>query len=243
MKLTKAVVLAGGFGARLDPLTKGVLNKHLISVHDRPMIYHVIENLVASGIADVLVLLNGPNTQLILEHLEDGRQFGVTITYRYARSAHGPGRALLLAEPWVGDDPFLVVLGDTILFRALPLAGIESPSMFVSEFEDGFDDLSKYGQVELDEREGRVTKITWKPPVRRSRIIQVTAFVFGKDAFSRLHRLDRETLGEVPITALTSEYVEEGLMRYRDLGANASLDCGTLPALWKASSLLAQRAS
>ena len=125
----RGVLLAGGTGSRLHPLTL-VTNKHLLPVHDRPMIYYPIETLRDMGIEQVMVILGGRSIGDIVELLADGRDFGIDLTYRYQRGALGIAHAIGLARDFVGDDPFCVVLGDNIL-RGEPLADR------AREFEEG----------------------------------------------------------------------------------------------------------
>src|SRR6187551_3826209 len=125
----KGVILAGGLGTRLFPLTL-VTNKHLLPVHDRPMIYYPIETLRGMGIDQVMVILGGRSIGDIVELLNDGHDFGVDLTYRYQRGAMGIAHAIGLARDFVGSDPFCVVLGDNIL-RGEPLRDV------VDEFEAG----------------------------------------------------------------------------------------------------------
>ena len=229
----KGVILAGGYGTRLGALTSSTLNKHLVAVGDRPMIFHVIENLVASGIEDILILLNGHNAGLVLEMLEDGSKFGCHINYRYAKEVNGPGRTLLLARQWVGREPFLTILGDSLFFQSLPWKKKQVPHMFVVPMTPEFDELSKYGQVTL--KNGKVSSIIWKPREPVSSLVQATAFILHPEAFERLDILDKTVTGEVSITMLTTQYVQEGMMHYTLLPENSFIDCGTMQALQTAT--------
>src|SRR3990167_1157005 len=216
----KAIILGGGLGKRLSPLTDP-LNKHLLPVYDCPMIVHVIRTLVRAGISDILLLLNGRYPGLFLEMLEDGRSFNCHLTYRYTRSVDGPGRTLLMAERWIDDQDFAVILGDSIYFITLPIAQKTAPHIFTMPLDD-FDDHTKYGQVIIDGN--RVTAIVWKPITLFSNIIQTGCFILPSNAFIRLRRLSDQTAGEVSITALTRQYVEEGLMTHTILPPRSYLD-------------------
>ena len=118
----KGLILAGGNGTRLGHLSR-VTNKHLLPVYDRPMIFHPIDTLRGMGIREVMVILGGRSIGDIVELLNDGNEFGVDLTYRYQRGALGIAHAIGLARDFVGDDSFVVVLGDNIL-RGEPLAGV-----------------------------------------------------------------------------------------------------------------------
>ena len=110
----KGIVLAGGSGSRLDPLTR-VTNKHLLPIYDRPMIFYPLETLRDMGITDVMVVLGGKSIGDIVELLGDGGEFGLSLTYRYQREPLGIAQAIGLARDFVGDDTCCVVLGDNIL--------------------------------------------------------------------------------------------------------------------------------
>ena len=170
--------------------------------------------------------------------LEDGKALGCNIYYCYARSVSGPGRSLLVAEEWVGQDDFVVILGDSLFLTKLDFQSKVAPHMFVMPLGE-FDDPKKYGQVKLGN--DRVSEIVWKPDEQLSDLIQTTCFVFPSSVFARLHLLDRETPGEVHISALTSQCVQEGLMRYTLIPAESYIDCGTIDALLKASQSIAKR--
>ena len=227
----KGVILAGGFGKRLEPLTDP-LNKHLLPVYNKPMIEYVVNTLVSGGINNILVLLNGLHPGLFLEMLGDGSKFNCEILYRFSRQIGGPGRTLMLAEEWIGNEDFVVILGDGVFFVQLPLIEIKAPHMFISPLNK-FDDPRKYGQVKIDN--SFVKSIVWKPENLFSDLIQTTCFKFPSDAFSRLKKMDKHTKGEISITALTSQYVSERRMRYTILPEFSYIDCGTIEALYIAS--------
>ncbi len=227
----KGIILAGGLGKRLKPLTDP-LNKHLLPVYDKPMIEYIVSTLVNGGVDDILVLLNGLHPGLFLEMLGDGSEFNCEISYRFSKQVGGPGRTLLLAEKWINDEDFVTILGDSMFFVQLPLIKAEAPHMFVSPLNK-FDDPRKYGQVELGN--DFIRSIVWKPDNLFSNIIQTTCFKFSADAFCRLKELDKNIKGEVSITALTSQYVNEGKMKFTLLPEFSYIDCGTIEALYIAS--------
>jgi len=227
----KGVILAGGLGKRLKPLTDP-LNKHLLPVYDKPMIEYVVNTLVDGGVNNILVLLNGLHPGLLLEMLEDGSKFDCEISYRFSQQVGGPGRTLMLAEKWVDNEDFVVILGDSVFFVQLPLIKVEAPHMFISPL-DKFDDPRKYGQVKISN--GFIKSIVWKPENLFSDLIQTTCFKFPPDVFSRLKKMDEHIKGEISITALTSQYVNEKKMRYTILPKFSYIDCGTIEALYIAS--------
>ncbi len=222
---------------RLLPLTNP-LSKCLLPVYDRPMIMHVISTLVKGGITEIMIALDGSHPGMFLEMLEDGSSLGCNLIYRYRKPSEGPGRTLLLAEEWIGDENFVLILGDSIFLCPLTFTGKDVPHMYIMSLE-GFDNPQKYGQVKI--ASDRIKSIMWKPIELFSDIIQTTCFIFPPDAFARLHRLDKITHGEVPITALTSQYVTEGIMRYTMLASRSYIDCGSISALYLATKYMSDR--
>lgn len=233
----KGVILCGGLGSRLDPLTNP-LSKTLLPVYDRPMIVHSISTLVEAGVSDIMLLLGAYHPGLFLEMLGEGEHYGCQLTYRYRQEARGPGQALLMAEAWIDGSDFALVLGDGLYFTSLTLPPKLSPHMFVMPLND-FDEPRKYGQVTLRDR--LVETIVWKPVRQYSNLVQTTCFTFPADAFERLRQLEHRQGGEIPITSLTSQYIAEGRMRYSLLPPGSYIDCGTIEALQRAGTLMAQR--
>lgn len=225
----KGVVIAGGKGTRLSPLTDP-LSKHLLPVYDKPMIVHVVETLVQGGVDQILVMLTDFHPGLYLEMLGNGSSLGCRLEYRYARNTKGPGKTMLMGKEWVGGEDFALILADSMFFRTLDLEGKRAPHMFVMPL-DGFDDPKKYGQVTVPEGSGKVASVFWKPGEMMSNFIQTTCFVLPADAFERLERLGRKRNYEFNITALTEEYVNEGKMAYSMLPPRSFIDCGTVDAL------------
>jgi glucose-1-phosphate thymidylyltransferase len=235
----KGVIAAGGTGSRLSPLTNP-LNKHLLPIYDRPMIQHVVLTLVHGGITDIMVLLSGKHPGLFLEMLEDGAKLGCNITYRYSQPSDGPGRTALLAEKWVGEEDFVFILGDSLYVTPLSFTDKVAPHLYVMPL-NGFDNPEKYGQVKVSDQ--RVEAMIWKPKELFSNLIQTTAFIFPPDAFTRLHRLSATLQGEVHISALTAEYINEGNVTYTLLPERSYIDCGSIPALHTAAVLIQNMAS
>ncbi len=228
----KGLIIAGGAGTRLHPLTNP-LNKHLLPVYDRPMIMHVIDTLVKGGVTDIMLLLNGKHAGLFMEMLEDGSSLGCKILYAYVRRTTGPGGTLLLAEHWVGKEDVAVILGDSVYFTLLALIGKKGPHIFTMKLQDGDDDPSKYGQVRV--KGSRVTALVDKPKKRFSDLIQTACFIFPPDVFARVRKLQFSPDGELTIGALVKEYVDEGSVTHTMLPPRSYIDCGTPEALHKAS--------
>ena len=236
----KGIVLAGGTATRLFPLTI-VTNKHLLPIYDRPMIYYPIETLAGMDIREVLVIVGGKSVGDVVELLGDGRQFGLDLTYRYQRGAHGIAHAIGLARDFVGDDAFCCVLGDNIL-RGAPLADV------AAEFEHGparagtllyqVPDPERFGVAELDE-DGRVIGFEEKPDKPKSDLIPIGVYFLRPDSFEVIEGLAPSGRGEFEITDVLNHYIPSGGLFSRVYEGHWT-DAGTVPSLLRAAELAAE---
>jgi glucose-1-phosphate thymidylyltransferase len=238
----KGVVLAGGTGSRLYPLTQ-VTNKHLMPVHDRPMIYFPLQTLAGMGIREVMVILGGRSIGDIVELLADGQDFGLDLTYRYQRGSLGIAHAIGLTRDFVGRDTFCVVLGDNIL-RGAPLEAM------ATEFERGdwgggtllyrVADPQRFGVAEFDAA-GDVVGFEEKPDVPKSDSIPIGVYFLRPDAFDVIEHLSPSGRGEFEITDVLNHYVAQGRLFARHYEGHWH-DAGTIEALLEASVMAAQDA-
>jgi glucose-1-phosphate thymidylyltransferase len=236
----KGIVLAGGTATRLFPLTI-VTNKHLLPIYDRPMIYYPIETLAGMGIREVLVIVGGKSVGDVVELLGDGRQFGLDLTYRYQRGAHGIAHAIGLARDFVGDDAFCCVLGDNIL-RGPSLDGI------AHEFEVGpwragsllyrVPDPERFGVAELS-ADGAVIGFEEKPAFPKSDLIPIGVYFLRPDAFDVIEGLAPSGRGEFEITDVLNHYIPGGGLFSRVYEGHWT-DAGTVPSLLRAAELAAE---
>jgi glucose-1-phosphate thymidylyltransferase len=236
----KGIVLAGGSGSRLHPLTR-VTNKHLLPVHDRPMIYYPLQTLAGMGIRDVMVILGGRSIGDIVELLSDGQEHGLDLTYRYQRGALGIAHAIGLCRSFVGDEAFCVVLGDNILEG-------QSLAPIAQEFESGswgagallyqVAEPQRFGVAEFD-ADGNVVGFEEKPTAPKSDVVPIGVYFLRPGAFAVIERLSPSGRGELEITDVLNHYVSEGgLFARRYLGRWH--DAGTITSLLDAS-LMASR--
>ena len=235
----KGIILAGGSGSRLDPLTR-VTNKHLLPIYDRPMIYYPIETLRGMGIREVMVVLGGKSIGDIVELLGDGADFGLSLTYRYQREALGIAHAIGLARDFVGGDSFCVVLGDNIL-RGPALLDI------ATAFETGpfgagcllykVPDPERFGVAELN-GDGRVVGFEEKPVQPKSDLIPIGVYFLRSDAFRVIDGLRPSGRGELEITDVLNHYVREGAFLAPQYEGHWS-DAGTTDSLLVAARLAA----
>ena len=235
----KGVLLAGGTGSRLHPLTL-VTNKHLLPVHDRPMIFYPLETLRGMGITEVMVILGGRSIGDIVELLSDGKELGLDLTYRYQRGALGIAHAIGLARDFVGGDTFCVLLGDNIL-RGQPLAPV------AQAFETGpygagtllyrVPDPERFGVAELDER-GEVVAFEEKPRHPKSDSIPIGVYFLRPDAFDVIERLTPSGRGEFEITDVLNHYITGGGL-FAPHYEGSWHDAGTIESLLQAGLLAA----
>ncbi len=236
----KGIIIAGGKGTRLYPLTNP-LNKHLLPIYDRPMIMHVISALVGGGVTDILLSLNEKNPGLFLEMLKDGSDLGAHLMYVYEREIMGSGGTLLLAERWIGKEDFVAILGDSLYLTPLSFTGKKAPHLFAMPL-NGHDDHEKYGQIKI--KNGRVTKLVDKSMEYFSEIIQTACFIFPPDVFGLIRRLMKEKGNqEITISEISHYFIKEGRMRYTMIPEGSYIDCGTKDALLKANKIMAERAA
>ncbi len=214
----KGVLLAGGTGSRLFPLTR-ITNKHLLPIYDRPMIQWSIEALVNSGITEIMLVTGGTHAGEFLRLLGNGHEFGIDrLSYGYQEKPGGIAEALGLAERFCDDEPVLVMLADNVVERSIrPMVkaftddphGARILLTPVSEPEH----LAHLGVPELDE-EGRVVHIVEKPAEPPSNYGVTGIYCYDGSVFDVIKTLEPSGRGELEITDVNNHYVEKGLMRY-----------------------------
>ena len=238
----KGVILAGGLGSRLLPLTK-VTNKHLLPVFDKPMIYYPIQSLVNAGIEDILLVTGGNNAGEFLRLLENGADFGLKrIHYAYQRGEGGIAAALSLAENFAGGEKICVVLGDNIIE-----GNIKSAVDQFREQEEGakillkeVQDPERFGVASLED--GRVLEIKEKPKHPNSNLAVIGFYMYDKNVFDIIKHLKPSGRGELEITDVNNAYIKKGTMT-SDILEGWWTDAGTFESLLRANSLVAEGGS
>lgn len=235
----KGVVLAGGTGSRLHPLTK-VTNKHLLPVYDKPMIYYPIQTLVNTGIHEILLVTGGKNAGEFLRLLGDGRDFGLKhLNYTYQEGEGGIAQALSLAEYFADGGPICVILGDNLIEHNICRA-IEN---FRKQGEGAkiilkqVSDAQRFGVAEI--RGDRVVRIEEKPQVPKSDYAVIGIYFYDKTVFDKIRRLKPSGRGELEITDVNNFYIEEGQLTYEILEGWWT-DAGTFESLLRANNLVSQ---
>jgi glucose-1-phosphate thymidylyltransferase len=236
----KGIVLAGGLGTRLHPLTK-VTNKHLLPVYNRPMIYYPIQTLVDAGISEILVVTGGNNAGDFLRLLGNGKQFGLKhLDYTYQEGEGGIAAALSLAEYFADNDPVCVILGDNVYEKSVR----ESADDFIKRGHGAKIHLRK---VENPQRFGvpvitgdRITRIEEKPKVPRSDYAVTGLYMYDHTVFSIIRTLKPSGRGELEITDVNNAYIERDDMTYSVIDGWWS-DAGTFESLLRTNILVASQ--
>ena len=235
----RGVVLAGGTGSRLDPLTR-VTNKHLLPIYDKPMIYYPIQTLVNAGMHEILLVTGGKSAGEFLRLLGNGRDFGLKhLNYTYQEGEGGIAEALSLAEYFADGEPICVILGDNIVENNICLAvenfkkQREGAKILLKEVVDA----QRFGVAEIEG--DRVAGIEEKPQKPRSHYAVVGIYFYDHTVFEKIRRLKPSGRGELEITDVNNFYIAEGNLTYEILDGWWT-DAGTFESLLRANSLVAE---
>lgn len=230
----KGIVLAGGTGSRLFPLTK-VTNKHLLPVGSKPMIYYPIEKLIGVGVREILIVTGTEHMGDVVSLLGSGKDFGCRFTYKVQDEAGGIAQALGLAENFVGDDSMMVILGDNIFEDDLQEARSRYPGYGASIMLKEVDDPTRYGVVELDGE--HIIGIQEKPETPKSNLCVTGVYIYDAKVFEYIRHLKPSGRGELEITDVNNHYIGEGRMRFSVMKGWWT-DAGTMDSLRRANELM-----
>jgi glucose-1-phosphate thymidylyltransferase len=235
----KGVILAGGLGTRLYPLTK-VTNKHLLPVYDKPMIYYPIQTLINAGIDDILIVTGGNNAGDFLRLLGNGKEFGLKhINYTYQEGEGGIAEALGLAEFFAAREKICVVLGDNLIEKNIRKAveafrmQKEGAKILLKEVPDP----QRFGVPEL--KGDQVVRIEEKPKEPKSRYAVIGIYLYDATVFDMIKGLKPSQRGELEITDVNNRYIEKGTMTW-DILEGWWTDAGTFESLLFANDLVSQ---
>jgi len=235
----KGVILAGGLGTRLSPLTK-ITNKHLLPVHDRPMIYYPIQTLVNAGIDDIMIVTGGNNAGDFLRLLGNGKEFGLKeISYTYQEREGGIAEALSLAEHFAEGDRVLVMLGDNLIekniVKAVRAFGRQKKGAKILLKE--VDNPQDYGVAVIEG--DKVKRIIEKPKDPPSRYAVIGIYMYDQKVFQYIRRLKPSGRGELEITDVNNFYIQDGAMTY-DILDGWWADAGSsIPSLIRVNQMVA----
>lgn len=236
----KAIILAGGSGTRLYPLTM-VTSKQLLPVYDKPMVYYPLSTLMLAGIRDILIISTPTDTPRFEALLGDGSQFGVHLTYKVQPSPDGLAQAFLLGEDFIGDDACAMVLGDNIFYgngfgKLLRNAVMDAEQQKrATVFGYYVNDPERFGVVAFDEN-GKVTSIEEKPQHPKSNYAVTGLYFYPAGVSARAKEVKPSARGELEITTLNGMYLKDGTLDVQLLGRGfAWLDTGTMDSLVEAA--------
>ena len=236
----KGIILAGGAGTRLYPLTM-VTSKQLLPVYDKPMIYYPLSTLMLAGIQDILIISTPTDTPRFEALLGDGSQFGVRLSYKVQPSPDGLAQAFILGEEFIDDDACAMVLGDNIFygngFSRILKAAVKNAEQEKRATVFGYyvNDPGRFGIVEFDET-GKVVSVEEKPQKPKSNYAITGLYFYPAGVSQRANAVKPSARGELEITTLNEMYLKEGLLDVQLLGRGfAWLDTGTMDSLVEAA--------
>ncbi len=239
----KAIILAGGSGTRLYPLTRGV-SKQLIPVYDKPMIYYPLSVLMLAGIRDVLIISTPRDTDLFRDLLGDGHEIGMRFSYAVQPSPDGLAQAFIIGRDFIGDDDVCLILGDNLFYGHNLTSILRSSVKTVEEernsviFGYRVSDPERYGVVEFDEGMN-VLSIEEKPDKPRSDFAVVGLYFYTNDVVSIAQTVKPSVRGELEITSVNQTYLQQGRLKVELLGRGyAWLDTGTHESLLEAGNFI-----
>lgn len=239
----KGILLAGGTGSRLFPVTRGV-SKQLLPVYDKPMVYYPLSVLLLAGIREVL-LISTPEDLVNYERLlGDGSRYGISIQYQAQPQPRGLAEAFLLGEDFIGEDPVCLILGDNIFYGLDFSSQLESvmdrthKGMLATIFGYTVTDPQRYGVIEFD-KQGKALSIEEKPTHPKSNQAVVGLYFYPNSVIEIAKQITPSSRGELEITAVNQHFLEQGILKVEPLGLGfAWLDTGTHESLLEAGQFI-----
>ena len=236
----KGIILAGGSGTRLYPLTM-VTSKQLLPIYDKPMIYYPLSVLMRAGIKDILIISTPQDTPRFIDLLKDGSQFGISLSYKVQPSPDGLAQAFIIGDEFIGNDTVSMILGDNIFYGH----GFADKIQKASALKEGatifgyyVDDPERFGIVEFD-KNGKAISIEEKPEKPKSNYCVTCLYFYDNNVVAYAKDLKPSKRGELEITDLNRIYLEKGILNVELLGAGFTwLDTGTHESLVEATNFV-----
>ena len=232
----KGIILAGGTGSRLWPLTK-TTSKQLLPVYDKPLIYYPLSTLMLAGIREILIITTLQDSESFKSLLGDGNSFGISITYAVQPKPEGLAQAFLIGEEFIGNESVALILGDNIFYGSglgrnlSEINCLDGATIFGVKVQDA----SRYGVVEVSET-GQVVSIEEKPKAPKSDMAVPGLYFFDNTVSRRAKNVTKSSRGELEITSVIESYLKESRIQFRKLQENTKwMDCGTVDSLNEAA--------
>ena len=239
--IKKGIILAGGHGTRMSPLTKAV-NKQLLPIYDKPLIYYPLSTLMLSGIRDILIITTPKDLQLFQQLLNDGSGWGVNIQYAVQASPNGIAEALIIAKPFIDKSNVALILGDNIFYGhnfSNVLASAAGRNEGATIFAYHVNDPERYGVVAFDDQK-KVTGIEEKPESPQSNYAVTGLYYYDNDSVKYAEAIKPSSRGELEITDLNNCYLDANLLYVEVMGRGfAWFDAGTHKSMLEASQFIA----
>lgn len=238
----KGIILAGGSGTRLYPITKGI-SKQLVPVYDKPMIYYALSTLMLAGIKDILIITTREDNDNFKKLLKDGKQFGINLEYAIQEKPNGLAEAFIIGEKFIGDKPCAMVLGDNIFYGSglkseLTQAVVNANNGYSTIFGYEVKDPERFGIMELDES-NNVLSVEEKPAKPKSKFAITGLYFYPKGVSEYAKTLKPSARNEIEITSLNDIYLKQKKLKARLLNEGYSwFDTGTFDSLLEASNMV-----
>lgn len=235
--MLKSIILCGGKGTRLRPMTN-VVNKHLLPVFSRPMVYYPIDTLVRSGVKDIMIISGDEHVGGFMSLLKDGKEFGADFTYKVQTESNGIAGALSLASKWANNEPVAAILGDNVYNDdfSKEIAVMDNKRQGAHIFLKTVVDPTRFGVPTIDE-DGKIVNIIEKPKIPDSKFAVTGLYLFDQKVWDILPTLTPSARGELEITDVLNEYLKLGELEYSVVGGFWS-DAGTPESLNDASNFV-----
>ena len=230
----KGIILAGGSGTRLHPITK-VTSKQLLPVYNQPMIYFPLQTLLEAGIRDILIIVAPDHSGDFVNLLGSGKQFGARFAYEVQDKPEGLAQAFLIAEDFIGKDDVAMILGDNIFTHDFSSA-VKTFKQGAKIFVKRVNDAKRFGVVKFDDA-GKVISIEEKPKAPKSNYAQAGFYIFDKNVCKYANELKPSKRGELEIVDLDKVYLEKGQLE-AELITGEWIDAGTFESLYKAATIV-----